>query len=131
MLLNDHSRHLDLVRARRHQTRSESTDIHSTNESAGLGISSISIWEVAKAVKHGKLVLPVDTESWLRQASNYPGIQILALTPEICVESANLPGVFHKDPADQLIVATARILDTQLVTADSKIRSYPHVKLFV
>ena len=100
------------------------------NETAGLGVSAISIWEVAKAVEHQKLVLSTDTLSWLRLASSYPGVQILPLTPEICVESTNLPGEFHKDPGDQMVVSTARIFDEQLVTADSKILSYQHVKLF-
>lgn len=100
------------------------------NETTGLGVSAISIWEIAKAVEHEKLILSMDTLDWLKLACDYPGAQILPLTPEICVESTNLPGTFHRDPADQLIVSTARMLNAELVTADSKILSYPHVKLF-
>jgi len=51
------------------------------------------------------------------------------LTPEIIVESTQLPGEFHRDPADQLIVATSRILNIPLVTMDHAIRNYPHVQL--
>lgn len=57
----------------------------------------------------------------------YPGIQHLDLTLPIIVESTRLIG-FHKDPADQLIVATARVLDLPLLTADHKILSYNGVK---
>ena len=59
----------------------------------------------------------------------YTNIRLLDLTLQIAVESTKLPGNFHKDPADQIIVATARIYDVPLVTMDNKIRNYPHVKL--
>jgi PIN domain nuclease of toxin-antitoxin system len=65
----------------------------------------------------------------LDTALQYPGIQLLALTPEIAVESTRLPGEFHRDPADQIIVATARIYDCPLLTVDDRILKYPHVKL--
>jgi PIN domain nuclease of toxin-antitoxin system len=54
---------------------------------------------------------------------------LLPLTPRIAVESTQLPGSFHRDPADQIIVATARVYDCSLLTADGKILDYPHVKL--
>ncbi|MBM2817303.1 MAG: PilT protein [Ignavibacteria bacterium] len=47
-----------------------------------------------------KIRLPVNTKSWFDSALNYPGIQLLPLTPEIALESTELPGMFHKDPAD-------------------------------
>jgi PIN domain nuclease of toxin-antitoxin system len=65
----------------------------------------------------------------LRQALGYPGVRLVELTPRICVESTQLPGAFHRDPADQIIVATARVLDVPLVTVDGKILEYPYVKL--
>ena len=46
----------------------------------------------------------------------------------IAIESTRLPGVFHRDPADQIIVATARIYDCLLITTDERITNYPHVK---
>ena len=57
----------------------------------------------------------------------YPGIKLLLLTPQIAVESTRLIG-FHKDPADQIIVATARIHNCPLITADAKIISYKGVQ---
>ena len=59
----------------------------------------------------------------------YPGIRLLELTSEITIESTRLPGEFHRDPADQIIVATARIHACSLLTVDDKILNYPHVQL--
>jgi PIN domain nuclease of toxin-antitoxin system len=78
-------------------------------------------------VEYGRLELPSPLEEWFEQALNYPGVQLLALTPEIAIESTRLPGEFHRDPADQIIVATARVYGCSLVTSDDKILNYPHV----
>ena len=99
------------------------------HEADGLGVSIISCWEVAKLVEYKRLKLPVPVMEWLDQALAYPGIQLLELTPRIVVESTQLPGTFHRDPADQMIVATARVYDCPLVTLDDKIRAYSHVQL--
>ena len=77
----------------------------------GLGVSVISCWEVAKLVENGRLKLQCPVEEWIEQALAYPGVQLLQLTPGIAVESTQFPGSFHRDPADQIIVATARKLD--------------------
>ncbi len=98
-------------------------------ESIGLGVSAISLWEIAKAVELGRLLLPVPIEDWFLIALAYPGITLLPLTPQIVIESTQLPGTFHKDPADQIIVATARVYNFPLVTFDAKILNYPHVQL--
>ncbi len=98
------------------------------NEKTGLGISAISCWEVAKLVELNRLVLPIDVMEWLDQALAYPGVQLINLTPAIAAESARLPQPFHRDPADQIIVATARVLDCELLTADKRILEYGSVK---
>ncbi len=98
-------------------------------EQTGIAISAISCWEVAKLVERGRLTLPCPTSTWLQQALAYPGVRLIELSTQICVESTQLPGEFHRDPADQIIVATARILDVPLVTVDDKILKYQHVKL--
>jgi len=98
------------------------------HETSRIGISAISLWEVAKAVELGRLELPVPIEDWFESALSAPGIEILPLTPRIAVWSTQLPGDFHKDPFDQLIVATARVHDIPLVTADTQILKYPYVK---
>ena len=100
-----------------------------TSEPQGFGVSIISCWEVAKLVEYGRLVLPHSVAEWLDQALAYPGIHLLDLTPRIVVESSQLTGTFHRDSADQLIVATARVYDLPLVTLDDRIRAYTHVRV--
>lgn len=104
-------------------------DLIRRHESDEIGICSVSLWEVAKAVQLKRLEFSVPVEEWFEIALNSPGIVLLPLTPSIAVESTRLPGEFHKDPFDQLIVATARVYDVPLVTADTDILKYPHVKL--
>ena len=82
---------------------------------------------MAKLVENNHLQLPCPIEEWLEQALNYPGIRLLELTLPVILESTKLPSPFHRDPADQLIVATARIHGIPLLTADSKILDYPYV----
>lgn len=96
-------------------------------EDEGLGVSVFSCWEVAKLVELKKLILHCPIHEWLDTALQYPSIQLLELTPAIVVESTQLPGEFHRDPADQIIVATARIYDCPLLTVDDKILKYSHV----
>jgi PIN domain nuclease of toxin-antitoxin system len=104
-------------------------EIIQTHEEDAIGVSIFSCWEVAKLVEQKRLSLHCPVDEWLETALQYPGVQLLALTPRIVVESTQLPGDFHRDPADQIIVATARIHDCPLLTVDEKILKYPNVKL--
>jgi PIN domain nuclease of toxin-antitoxin system len=108
---------------------SEHASVLTEHEESGLGVSVISCWEVAKLAEYKRLILPCPTSEWIQQALAYPGVRLVPLTPEIAVESTELPGEFHKDPADQIIVATARLLARPLLTADEKILEYPHVEV--
>ena len=103
-------------------------DIIKANEADVIGVSAISLWEIAKLVERKSFLLPRPTSEWFEQALRYPGVRILELTPEIAIESTNLPGEFHRDPADQIIVATARLHGCALVTSDEKIIKYRHVE---
>ena len=99
------------------------------NLSGGVGISAISCWEIAKLVEKGRIQFSISVEDWLNRALSHPSVSLLPLTPNIAVESTQLPGSFHSDPADQIIAATARIYNFPIVTYDAKILNYPHVKL--
>ena len=111
------------------QLTDEHREIIQKYEDEGLGVSIFSCWEVAKLVELKKLILHCPIDEWLKTALGYPGIRLLDLTTEIVVDSTQLPGEFHRDPADQIIVATARVYNCPLLTADRKILKYPHVKL--
>jgi PIN domain nuclease of toxin-antitoxin system len=99
------------------------------NPNRSLGVSIISCWEVAKLAEYGRLKLDRPVETWIEEALAQPGLELVPLSPRIVVESTQLPEPFHRDPADQLLVATARVLDCQFMTADSKIASYPNVQI--
>lgn len=90
----------------------------------GLGISIYSCWEIAKLVEYGKLELKLSIEDWLEISLSHPNISSIDLSLPIVIKSTQLPG-FHKDPADQIIVATSIILGIHLLTADEKIIAYP------
>lgn len=87
-------------------------------------ISAITLWEVSMLAKKERIILEQPTLAWITQALKAPGTNLLPLTPEIAVESAELPGEFHGDPADRIIVATARIHELYLVTRDERILDY-------
>ncbi len=91
-------------------------------------ISSISAWEIAMLVNADRLILAMSVDDWLATVSEIDGVRFIPVDNEVAVESTRLPGEFHKDPADRMIVALARHLNAQLITADSKIRGYKHVK---
>ena len=91
-------------------------------------ISAISVWEVAKKVSLDKLTLSIPVRDWLVQATRKPFIEIIPLSVDIALESTILPGKFHKDPADQIIVASARQSNMTLLTSDRLILAYQHVK---
>jgi PIN domain nuclease of toxin-antitoxin system len=94
----------------------------------GFAVSMISCWEVAKLAEVQRIHLSQPVEDWLNTALSHPNIQTINLTTRIVVESTQLPQPFHRDPADQIIVATARVLGIPLLTIDGKILAYPHVQ---
>jgi PIN domain nuclease of toxin-antitoxin system len=91
-------------------------------------ISSISAWEIAMLVERERLFLSMDVDSWLATVAEIEAVHFLPVDVEVATKSVDLPGEFHKDPADRMIVATARKLAVPLVTKDEKIRAYAHVK---
>jgi PIN domain nuclease of toxin-antitoxin system len=90
-------------------------------------VSSISAWEIAMLVQRNKLDLSMDVLSWLKTAGEIENLRFSPVDNVVAAKSQFLPGEFHPDPADRIIVTLARELAAPLVTADSKIRSYPHV----
>jgi PIN domain nuclease of toxin-antitoxin system len=101
--------------------------IQQEQASGALILSSISVWEVAIKVQSGKLAIPLDIHRWYELAKSYPATVIEPLSPIDAIASTQLPGDFHKDPADRIIVSLARRLAVPLVTCDTKILDYPHV----
>lgn len=87
-------------------------------------ISEISLWEIAMLASKQRIQIAEPLEDWLEEVQRAPGIRSINLTPKIIADSVNLPGEFHADPSDRLIVATARVLGATLVTQDKLIQKY-------
>lgn len=83
-----------------------------------VAVSAISPWEVALLVSKGRLHLSTDVMVWVRNALSRPGVNLVSLEPEIAVASTRFSFDMHSDPADRILVATARHLGATLVTAD-------------
>ena len=72
----------------------------------------------------GRIELPFSVSQWVHKALSSPGILVAELTPEIALESTHLPGEFPGDPADRIILTTAKTLRATLVTADQRMLKY-------
>ena len=93
------------------------------NSSSQKWISAISCWELAKLVEKKRIGFSIPTLAWIRRSLNEFDIRVADLSPEIAVESTLLRS-FHSDPADQIIVATSRILGMPMVTSDKQILKF-------
>ncbi len=100
------------------------TEVQNAVANERLGVSAISVWEVAMLEARGRIVLDLECDIWVRRAIAAPGISLIPLEPEIAIASTRLPGDFHGDPADRMIVATARRRGCTLITADHAILAY-------
>lgn len=92
--------------------------------SDGLMVSAITPWEIALLEKKSRIALGIDVRRWITEALALPGIVLASLDPEIAIDSVMLPGDFHADPADRIIIATARHHDVPLLTIDQAILDY-------
>lgn len=95
-----------------------------TSDVGNVLVSAITPWEIALLDKKGRLPLRMDVARWLEEVLGHPRIKLMPLEPVIAVESVRLPGDFHSDPADRIIVATARHFSVPLLTADEAILIY-------
>jgi PIN domain nuclease of toxin-antitoxin system len=92
-----------------------------------VAISAITLWEMAMLAARGRIGIGEPLGVWLEEIENHPLITVLPLTARIAAESVRLGPDFHNDPADQLIVATARLHGLHLMTADERIRVWGKV----
>lgn len=93
-----------------------------------MGISPVSCIEISRKIAAGQLALSQPIAEWMESASDSDLIRLLDISPAIAIEAYALPGDFHKDPADRLIVATARVHQLTIITSDRKILDYRHVR---
>ena len=93
-----------------------------------LCVSPFSTLELARLVYSGKLILKAGLDVWLTNAINLLQARSLSFDHRVAEEAYALPGAFHKDPADRVLVSTARVECATLITADDLILKYPHVR---
>ena len=93
-----------------------------------IAVNAVSAAEIACLQIRNRLVLPSHWKTWFRSAIDHNGWTVLPIELAIIEEAYSLPGEFHDDPVDRILVATARLKDLTLITSDQKILAYPHVK---
>lgn len=102
--------------------------IRSPSRYEELLLSAISPWEFAKLLDKGRLGISCDPEAWIREALEMRRLRLVPLSPVVAYRSTVLPPPIHDDPADQIIIATAREENATVLTSDERIRSYPHCR---
>jgi len=91
-------------------------------------LSAISPWEFCKLIEKKRLFIKGSPLKWLEEAFDLPKLRLVPLLPQIAFESTNLVQPFHDDPADQIIVATAKIENVMIITKDKLLHDYKHIK---
>jgi len=91
-------------------------------------LSAISPWEFSKLLEKKRIGISCDPAEWIREALEMPKLRLVPLTPTLSYRSTTLPPPFHEDPADQIIVATAREENATVMTKDKLIQDYTHVR---
>jgi PIN domain nuclease of toxin-antitoxin system len=102
----------------------EQNTINCAAASGQLRIAAISVWEAVLLAARGRVALGRPLAQWMTEAVSAPGLSIEPLLPQVAVEACSLPEAFHRDPADRLIVATARVTNATLMTRDRRILDY-------
>jgi len=105
----------------RRLSRAQKRVVDRASPDAPLHVSDISLWEVAVAYELGRIKLRLPLRDWLEAAVAPPLVVRAGISPAVAAEVAMLPVTFHRDPADRILVATARVLGATLVTSDERI----------
>lgn len=111
----------------RNLSRKAASLIGATDRYSELLLSAISPWEFSKLLEKGRLGISCDPIDWIISALDMPKLRLVPLSPAIAFRSTILPQPFHSDPADQIIVATAREENATIISKDERILSYEHV----
>lgn len=110
-----------------HLSRTAERRIESARAAGGLAVSAISAWEAALLVRKGRLELRMPVRDIVSACGQLPFFRFVAISPEIAIASVDLEGL-HSDPADRMIVATARHEGLDLVTRDERLHAWPNLR---
>ena len=97
------------------------------DRASSLALSTMSSLELAQLIERGRVSIKGDLLSWIDRSIERLSLESIPLTSAIAVRAYQLPGNFHSDPADRILVATARSQELVIITADERILAYPHV----
>jgi PIN domain nuclease of toxin-antitoxin system len=101
----------------------------SASEAEPVGVSTITLWEIAMLVARGRLPLLGSVDAFLADVESHPVVQMLPITARVAVESTRLGSTYSRDPVDRIIGATARCYGLRLMTADQNIRKSAMIAL--
>jgi PIN domain nuclease of toxin-antitoxin system len=96
----------------------------SQNAKEPLLVSAITAWEVATLVAKARISMAIPVEIWWQKLVDHQAIECVALSPDILIRSTTMPGTPPSDPADRMVIATARDIGATVVTRDRKILDY-------
>lgn len=99
-------------------------EIDTVGRTGTLLMSAISVWETALLEARGRVTLRLPVAEWVDALLRGPGARLLPLHPDIAIDSTRLPGAPHADPADRILMASARLTGARLVTCDTRIIRY-------
>ncbi len=102
--------------------------INAAIQQNSISIAAISLWEIGMLASKNRITLGMPCLEWINQSIELTHLHIFPMTPAIAIDSCSLPGIFHGDPADRLIIATARIEAATIFTRDEKILEYSRKK---
>lgn len=98
--------------------------LEAATRDTGLAVSAISFWEIAMLHRRRRITLSLPLQSWRALVLETPGFIEVPLTGDVAIESVNLPGDLDSDPADRMLIATARLRGWTMATRDDRIVDY-------
>lgn len=105
------------------------TSIETAASEDNVRISPISAWEISTLVVRGRINLSMPVETWFDKLVSAEGLFLADMPPTVLIRSASLPGNPPNDPADRIIIATAREFDYTIITRDGQILDYARAGL--
>ena len=108
-----------------HPTKIPLNTLRLIEQESEVGIAAISLWEIAMLVQKGRIELDISIYDWFERVFEKPKFRFLPLSPAVAIQSGTLD--MHGDPADRLIVASALVYRSSLVTADRLIHQLDFV----
>jgi PIN domain nuclease of toxin-antitoxin system len=103
--------------------------LRKAGDQSSLGVSDVTLWEIGLLVERGRVELAMPLDEWLTRATAGPLVERIGISPSIVREMVSLSATRDWDPADRILVATARVTGVPLVTSDGRIEASALVRV--